>query len=420
MMTQAFYTGLSGIKTSGSAIDVLSDNIANISTIGYRGYGVEFASLFEESLSTQTGTSSIDSTIGVGTRVQTTDMDTSYGTLTLSDRSTDLALYGDGWFGVQGNGNTMYTRAGDFTFDANSDLVTTEGFYVLGTMGGNISEDNTLTSVLDEVALGDVQTQEKLRFPDSLVYPAKETTQVKFLANIGVEDETRTISASMVDPDGVKSNLKLTFTKSEQQTPPGTQWDVVASAESSDGSVVYDTQTGVLNFDSQGALISNTLTTIDNNGSTVAIDLGEGYDGVVSTSTPATSGSTISDGTIGGDLVGYSINKNAEVIATFSNGLQSSVGKVAVYHFTNDQGLLREAGSKFSASENSGDPIFFQDEEGNNILGTDVTNYQLESSNVRMEVALSELIVLQRTYDSNSRSITTADEMMKKALDMDA
>ena len=64
--------------------------------------------------------------------------------------------------------------------------------------------------------------------------------------------------------------------------------------------------------------------------------------------------------------------------------------------------------------------MFFQDEDGKNVLGANVTNFQLEGSNVKMEVALTELIILQKTYDSNSKSITTADEMMQKALNMDA
>ncbi len=420
MMTQAFYTGLSGLQTSGVAIDVLSDNIANISTVGYRGYGVEFASLFEENLNSMGGATNIDSTIGVGTRVQASSMDTHNGNIALSDKSTDLAIYDDGWFGIAGGGNTHYTRAGNFTFDENSDLVTPDGFYVLGTMGGNIDENDSLSFSLDEVPLGDIKAQTELRFPKTLTYPPEATTEVKFLANIGFEDVVRTVGSGVVDPDGTKNHLRLEFTKSAIQAPPGTQWDVVATTQTLDGTTIYDTKTGTVNFDAQGGLESTTLTTIDNNGSIITMDLGSGYDGIVSTQTPATSGSSIANGTIGGDLLGYAINKNAEVIATFSNGFQSSVGKVAVYHFANDQGLTREAGSKFSQSPNSGEPIFFQDENGNNILGTDVTNFQLESSNVRMEVALTELIILQRSYDSNSRSITTADEMMKKALDMDA
>jgi len=100
--------------------------------------------------------------------------------------------------------------------------------------------------------------------------------------------------------------------------------------------------------------------------------------------------------------------------------MQSSVGKVALYHFQNDQGLNRSGASTFQASANSGEPIFYQDENGNNILGAEVKNYQLESSNVRLEVALTELIVYQRSYEANAKSITTAHEMIQKALEMDA
>lgn len=82
--------------------------------------------------------------------------------------------------------------------------------------------------------------------------------------------------------------------------------------------------------------------------------------------------------------MGYSINKNAEVIATFSNGEQSSVGKIAVFHFQNDQGLQRLSGSKFEASANSGEPVFYQDGNGNNITGTDIANFKLEGSNIDM------------------------------------
>ena len=72
-----------------------------------------------------------------------------------------------GWFGVKGNSDTMYTRAGNFGFDKNSDFVTTEGYHVLGTMGNNV-KNGVLTTVLDEVKLGNTATQEALNFPESL------------------------------------------------------------------------------------------------------------------------------------------------------------------------------------------------------------------------------------------------------------
>jgi len=417
MMTQAFYTGISGIKNNATGIDVVSNNIANISTVGYRGSVTEFSSIFEEAINTSTVSGS---STGYGVQVQATSMITEQGSLALSDRSTDIAIVGDGWFGVQGRNEPIYTRDGAFTFDENSDLVTTDGYYVLGTRGKNISEDNILVDKIDELLLGDITSQEKLRFPKTLTYPPEPSTNAKFLANLGVGYEPVTVSASVVDPQNNKNQLRLEFVKNPTQTFPGSQYTVTATTQSLDGETIYSTQTGNVEFDDSGALISNTLTTIDNNGAAVAINLGNGYDGITSIDTPVVSGSSVADGTIGGDLVGYSINRNAEVIATFTNGEQSSVGKIAVYHFSNEQGLNRISGTRFQESSNSGIARFYQDANGQNINGAEVVNFQLESSNIELSYGLTELIILQRSYDANSKSITTADQMMQKALDMDA
>lgn len=418
MMTQAFYTGISGLRSNQYAMDVVSDNLANISTTAFRGYGMEFSSIFEKSLNTS-GNSSYDSGIGIGSSLTSTPMMLQNGSLQLSDKATDLAIVGDGWFGVQGENQPIYTRDGSFTFDANDDLVTMDGFHVLGTMGGNI-QDGVLTSVLAEVPLGEVTAQEKLQFPKFLTYPPEPTTTASFLGNIGTDDVVRTMGAGVIDGQGDKNNLKLTFTKAAVQTPPGSQWDVVATTGTLDGTTIYDTQTGTAVFDASGALVSTTLSTIDNNGNSVSIDLGSGYTGVTSISNLDITASSIADGTQGGVLQGYEININGEVVAAFTNGMQSSVGKVAVFHFQNDQGLERLNGSRFQESVNSGDPIFYKDASGQNILGTDIVNFKLESSNVEMSYGLTELIILQRSFDANSKSVTTADQMMQKALNMDA
>jgi len=160
------------------------------------------------------------------------------------------------------------------------------------------------------------------------------------------------------------------------------------------------------------------LGTIDNNGSPITIDLGSGFSGITSISNTPISSSNNANGTIGGDLVGYDINKDGVVVATFTNGMQSSVGRIAVYHFKNDQGLNRLTGSHFQSTSNSGKPLFFQDAKGNNTIGTGITNFNLEGSNIGMSYGLTELIILQRAYDANSKSITTADQMIQKALSM--
>ncbi len=418
MMTQAFYTGISGLKSNQSGIDIVTDNLANISTVGFRGYNTEFSSLFEDSLNTTSNAAT--NSIGVGVEINATTMNRNTGTILLSERSTDLAIIGNGWFGIQGETNPMYTRAGSFTFDRDSDLVTPDGYYVLGTMGGNISAGGVLTGILAEVSLGEVTAQEKLRFPKTLTYPPEPSTTAKFLGNIGSDDEARTMGAGIVDPQNNKNHLRLSFTKVVPQVLPGSQWDVVATTQTLDGNIIYDTKTGIATFDDRGALISHNLGSINNNGAQVAIDLGSGFDGVVSITNIPISSSSIADGTIGGDLQGYSVNKNAEVIATFTNGLQSSVGRIAVYHFRNEQGLDRASGARFFESENSGEAIFYKDASGQNIIGTDIANFNLEGSNVQMTSALTDLIIYQRAFDANSKSITTADEMMQKALQMDA
>ncbi len=417
MMTQAFYTGISGIKSNQYAIDVVSDNLANIGTVGFRGSEYGFASMFESAV--VSASDATDNTIGVGSRIQSTTLKEAQGSLILTDRNTDLAIMGDGWFGIKGEGKALYTRDGSFTFNSDDDLVSIDGLHVLGTMGGNIA-NNTLTSVIDEIKLGEVGTQEKLQFPKYLTYPPEATTKATFMGNIGTSDELRTMGAGVVDSQNNKNHLKLTFSLANPQVLPGSQWDVVATTETLDGVTIYDTTNGTVKFDAGGALVSSSLTTIDNNGSPISIDLGSGYNGVVSLANSDITSSSVADGTIGGDLAGYSISKNAEVIATFTNGMQSSVGKIAIYHFQNNQGLDRINGSKFQESSNSGDPFFYKDASGQNIIGADIANFKLESSNIDMTYGLTELIILQRSFDANSKSVTTADQMMQKALDMDA
>ena len=414
-MTQAFYTGLSGLMSQQTAIDIEADNIANISTIGFRGSNAEFASLFE-----RTVVSTMDhSSVGIGSRVQTSSINMQNGAIQLTDRNTDLAISDEGWFGIKDGDNRLFTRAGNFMFDSNSDLVNSDGMYVLGTMANNI-EGNVLKKEVLQTQLGDISQQQTLRFPKSLSYPPVSTTHTSFLGNLGVDDETRVFGAVAIDPQNNKNNLKLHFTKSAKQPQEGVQWDIVATTQSLNGETIYDTQKGSAIFNEEGALVSYSIADIDNNGSKIAIDLGDGYNGIVSMNIPYSAGSSQSDGTIGGELVGYEINRNAEVIATFTNGMQSSVGKIALYHFNNEQGLDKISSSTYQESSNSGRAQFYKDSNGNNILGSSVMNFQLETSNVTMSSSLTQLIILQRSYDSNSKVVSTADQMMQKALNMDA
>lgn len=417
-MNQGFYTGINGMQSTQYGIDVISDNLANVNSIGYRGSQTEFASLFEKNLTAAAANGPTEDTFGVGSRVQATSMMEQMGTLIQGDRTTDLAIDGEGWFGISGMNEIYYTRAGDFTFDSNRDLVTQDGFHALGTLGTNFADD-VLTEPLESIPLGDVVAQGPLNFPLEMTYPVQPTTQAQFFGDLGVDDIPVGVSATAISPNSAHNRIRLDFTQSATQPPSGTAWDIVGTVTNNDGTITYDTQTGSALFNEIGAMVNYTMPSLDNDGAPVAIDLGTGFNGVMSTGSDATAAlSSSSDGHEGGELVGYTINQNADVIAAFSNGRSSAVGKMAVFHFQNDQGLERTSGTRFQESENSGDPIFYTDANGNPINGTAILTGMLENSNVRLEVGLTELIIMQRSYDANAKSITTSDELIQKALQM--
>jgi flagellar hook protein FlgE len=208
------------------------------------------------------------------------------------------------------------------------------------------------------------------------------------------------------------------FTHSAVQPTIGVAWDVVATATSNDGSVIYDTQNGQAIFGDSGGLSSFNITSLNNDGTPVAINLGTNFSGVISSDGIGISGSAQSNGVAGGALTKYGINPNGVIVADFSNGRQSAIGRIAVYHFQNDQGLSRQGGTYYQQTGDSGNPYFLTNADGEAVTGAIIRSYSLEASNVRLDVGLTEMIIMQRAYQANAKTITTADEMIQKALQM--
>jgi flagellar hook protein FlgE len=269
-----------------------------------------------------------------------------------------------------------------------------------------------------DVPMGSVESQGVIEFPTQLAYPVEPTTNTKFFGNLGLENVPRTISADVISANNDRNRLKLTFTQSVTQPAQGVVWDVVASVASADGSITYDTQNGQAIFGASGNLSSFNISSSNNDGTRVSIDLGSNFSGVISTDGIAISGSSQSDGISGGTLTKYGINTDGVIIADFSNGRQSAIGQIAVYHFQNDQGLNREGGTYYYESANSGTPIFWSDVNGDYTSGAIVRSGTLEASNVRIDVGLTDMIIMQRAYQANAKTITTVDEMIQKALQM--
>ncbi|MBV5321234.1 MAG: flagellar hook protein FlgE [Sulfuricurvum sp.] len=443
-MNQAYYSGISGVMTYQLGMDVVADNVANVNTVGYKGSTAEFADLFTNALGSA-GKTPTSNDIGIGSRLQSTTTQMQNGSLLASERFNDLAISGNGWFGIVSGEAMSYTRAGNFVFDevqktagdVNSSvarLTTTEGKYVTGTMLTNYSYngsfdygDKTINGAIgayvvndptNEADLKGVDAQEMLEFPTRLAYPVEPTTKAQFFGNLPPDNQIHTISADVISGTNERNRLKLTFTQSAVQPSTGIAWDVVATVTSNDGSQVYSTKNGQAIFDGSGGLSSCDITSMDNDGTSVAVDLGNSFNGVISIDGLAASGSSRSDGVSGGTLTKYGINPNGVIVADFSNGRQSAIGRIAVYHFRNDQGLNRIGNTEFQDSSGSGKPLFWTDASGNPISGAIINSGQLENSNVRLDVGLTDMIIMQRAYQANAKTITTGDELIQKALQM--
>ena len=251
------------------------------------------------------------------------------------------------------------------------------------------------------------------------------TTAPNFTAKINTTKEAANqekFVTELLNADGTKNKLELTLTKRVPQGANGTVWDAAATVKDASGAVVSNTN-GELNFDYEGRLVSSTLSALDNNGSQIELDFGtpvaagQIYSGVTSTS-QAKSISIAQDGVREGILKDYYTNDSGNILAQFTNGQVRSVGKVALYHFQNEQGLAKMGDNIYSQSANSGAAFFYKDAGGKSIYGAKLASSMLEQSNVDLAQALTEVIVTQKAYDANAKSITTSNEMLQRAIEL--
>ena len=219
-MTSSFYNGISGIKTQQFAMDVQSNNISNINTAAYKGLTPEVSSLFSTTLTGVYASYANDK--GLGAQSQTTALNLAQGVLENTDSPFDLAIQGDGWFGVKGQDTqkTYYTRAGSFSIDAQGSLVNTDGSYLMATSGNNITPTSLDATTLakfgtyykaqtsspltpyaitpmTDIALGSVGSQTKVTLPDILYYPPVATTKVSYGANLDPTIKTDAVTVPL-------------------------------------------------------------------------------------------------------------------------------------------------------------------------------------------------------------------------------
>ena len=232
-----------------------------------------------------------------------------------------------------------------------------------------------------------------------------------------VNAATHSSSIDIFDSLGTKHTVRMEFRKVS-----ASKWDTTVSVPepaSISVSAPTNTVTGFIQFNDEGALSQynpGSISFSGNNGSkanqTVNLDFGtpEKFDGMTSFDSRSSTSGISQDGYTGGDLVGIRIDQSGTLVGSFSNGRSFGLAQIGMAKFTNNEGLSTEGGNVYIQTANSGDPI----------IGTAATagrgfiqSSALEASNVDLSRALTQLIIIQRGFQANGKTITTSDQLLQ-------
>jgi len=422
----AMSTGVSGLEAESSALSVVGNNLANSSTVGFK----ESRAIFDTVLGGAVG--SVGS-VGGGVVMTTAQQIFSEGAITNTGLPTDVALSGDGFFVVNGTvggqpGN-FYTRAGQTSLNSSGTLVNPDG---LAFQGFAANADGTFATTMGPITV------------NTAALSPKTTTTLAVTANL---DSTATPPTAAWDPQNptTTSNFSTSMQVYDslgnahtanvffQNTGAGAwTYHVLANGSEVTGGTAGQNDeiaTGNLTFNSSGALQSNTVTaggTVSFTGATPNQPLtfslgtsiasgGTGLDGITQFGSPSSITAQSQDGYASGSLTGISIASNGVVSGTYTNGQTISVAQLAVAKFTSDTGLGQAGQNLWTATNESGLPAVGAPGVGGQ---ASLVTGSLESSNVDISEQFVELIADQASYQADSKTITTADQMVQALMQM--
>jgi flagellar hook protein FlgE len=408
-MGTAIYTGVTGLQVHQRRIDVVATNIANVNTTGYRGARVLFQDLYSQTLEGARGPSdsfggSNAQQVGLGVRLASIDVNHSQGSLVTTGIASDMAIQGEGLFVLSDGTSQYYTRDG--SFQLNSEGVLIDPGTGMRVQGYTADADGIISS---SAFLGD------LVVPVGGVSIVQPTTRVTLIGNLDATAPVGTVlqrSIHVYDSLGIERLVDVDYEK----TTNANEWTWTATF---DGGTVG---TGTILFDESGAVSSVSS-------STVSIDFDPGlpevpispfvfdFDFSSVSQLDDDSDVTVSsqNGYPRGVLSSFNIGRGGVVNGVFTNGLTRVIGQVALGNFANVGGLVRVGDNMFRDTLASGTPQIGKPNTGGR---GDVSGGALEGSNVDLGTEFSNLIVTQRGFQANARTITTADTLLQETVNL--
>lgn len=425
-LRNAMNSGVSGLSAEGSALGVIGDNVANINTVGFK----QSRAIFEDVLGGAVGS---NGAAGGGVRMTRAQQIFGQGSLTNTGEPTDVALSGDGFFVVHGalDGveGTFFTRAGQTTVRNDGTLVNQQGFSMQGYAA---NPDGTFGTTLGPITV-----------PTSGI-PPRATAQMTIGANLDATATTPTgawdpanptttsnfsTAMTVYDSLGNAHSVNVYFRKTGANT-----WEYHALANGSEvtggtAGRASEIAAGTLTFNTAGALQSTATTaggTVSFNGARPAQPIafnfgtpiatgGTGLNGMTQFGSPSSVTAQRQDGYGPGDLSNVRVDANGTVNGVFTNGQTVAIGKLAVARFRSNDGLGRAGHNVWKETRDSGEAAIGAAGEGGR---ASLVAGALEQSNVDVTQQFVDLIGHQRAFQANSKTITTADQMLQELMNL--
>ncbi len=299
--------------------------------------------------------------------------------------------------------------------------VNDQGKFEIKNPGGSANDYDISLNITGLSAAGITNNERFTRNMEALnsVLPAGTTGKA---FSQGFNAATHSSSIDIYDSLGSKHTLRMEFRKVAVDPSTGSTWNMkisVPSPATIDTLAPTNEKTGSIRFNNDGSLATYNPPNVSfsgNNGSApdqqVSLSFGTAnkFDGMTSFDSRSSTSGISQDGFTGGDLVGIRIDQSGTLVGSFSNGRSFGLAQIAMAKFTNNEGLSTEGGNVYIQTANSGDPI----------IGTAATSGRgfiqsaaLEASNVDLSRALTQLIIIQRGFQANGKTITTSDQLLQ-------
>ena len=419
-MNRALFSGVTGLRAHQQMMEVIGNNVANVNTTGYKAGRAEFADTLSQLIrvGTSPGTRGPNepSQIGLGVRVIGVGNNFSQGSLQNTGRLGDVAIQGDGWFLLKStDGLLSYTRAGAFNFGADGYLADITGQRVQGW-----PVDATTGTPATNGPIGDLQVDAQTTIP------AQATQAVRLGGNLPADATVNSVYSSQVsvyDTLGVSHPLNVSWTKDGDNTwhmavtdptDPANPAPVPPNGGGADVGLTFDASTGKLTTPTTDP--TYTITFPGAGPQTITIGFGPNGGNPLQQFGGANTAEVIErDGSGAGQLRALAIGENGDLIATFSNGVNRVVGRMATALFPNNSGLEKIGDNHWRPSPSSGLP-----QVGSPGVGAhgQLVAGALEGSNVDLSQEFTNLIIAQRGFQANSKIVTASDELLSDLINI--